>query len=347
MPPAPSHESKHVVVMTYDAALPRWPWIFPVLPEGRYELHSFGCTPSNAWERRIKRPNIPRFRMAVRAALAAKLSRAELVVSHGPRATVWTSLALRALGLHTRHLAFAFNFTELPKEPMRSIMRLAFSTVDTFVVPSTFERTLYARTFGLPLARFDMRPWGIDKPVISDTTLQRISPRPYVAAIGGEGRDYATLLSAMKLIPDIELVCVVRPHNVQGLEIPPNVKVLTNVPADVAWNVLAHAEFTVIPLLSREVPCGHVSMVAAMHYGKAIIATDSEGVSDYVRQGDNALLCPAGDARAMADRISQLMHDPALTARLGEAGKRFVTAACTERATVEYFTDYLQRSGLG
>ena len=41
-----------------------------------------------------------------------------------------------------------------------------------------------------------------------------------------------------------------------------------------------------------------------------------------MQDGVNGLVVPARDARALADAIGRLLDDPALCARMGEAGRR-------------------------
>jgi glycosyltransferase involved in cell wall biosynthesis len=60
--------------------------------------------------------------------------------------------------------------------------------------------------------------------------------------------------------------------------------------------------------------------------GRALVAARTGVVPEILRDGDDALLVPAGDADALADAIARLADDPALRARLGAAGRRLVEA---------------------
>jgi glycosyltransferase involved in cell wall biosynthesis len=111
-------------------------------------------------------------------------------------------------------------------------------------------------------------------------------------------------------------VVVARPENLDGIAIPSHVQVLTSVPMAEAMNTLRYSEFMVLPLRSATMPCGHVTLVCAMHLGKAVIATESEGISDYVTAGCNGLLCKASSPSELAAAITKLWNDPELTKRL-------------------------------
>lgn len=58
----------------------------------------------------------------------------------------------------------------------------------------------------------------------------------------------------MRLTPDIKLVAIVRPHNLRGIEVPDNVKVLTNIPKQEAMRIINDARFMVFRLLGVRCP---------------------------------------------------------------------------------------------
>jgi glycosyltransferase involved in cell wall biosynthesis len=223
-------------------------------------------------------------------------------------------------------------------------MSVAFRRIDEFFVHSSMERKLYSSYFRIPVERFKVRLWSIDKPDVAPG--YPLQPKPYVSAIGGNGRDYRTLLQASELMPHIPLVVVVRPENLKGITVPSHVRVLTNVSLDEAMNTLYYSKFTVLPLRDSKVPCGHVTLVCAMHLGKAIIATDSTGISDYVKDGHNGILCKASSPVHLADAIARLWNDSAATARLAAANAAFGAANCTEKVARAEFAEVLVRHGL-
>ena len=58
--------------------------------------------------------------------------------------------------------------------------------------------------------------------------------------------------------------------------------------------------------------------------GRALVASRVGVVPEILADGEHALLVPAGDAAALADAVGRLLGDPALRARLGEAGRRLL-----------------------
>src|SRR5262249_6525758 len=145
------------------------------------------------------------------------------------------------------HVAFAFNFTDLPTGPRLVLMRRAFRTVDRLIVFSSFERDLYGDYFGISKNRIDVIPWRVQDPRVQRQRSQRASDAAAecpagsaenIAAVGSQGRDYGTLFEAMQLLPHIRLIVVASAQNLQGLEAPPNVEVRQNIPLAEAESIL-------------------------------------------------------------------------------------------------------------
>ena len=63
-----------------------------------------------------------------------------------------------------------------------------------------------------------------------------------------------------------------------------------------------------------------------------VVASDSPGLRESVRDGDTGYLVPHGDVGAMAARLDALAASPALVARLGAAGREFAASFTWERA---------------
>jgi glycosyltransferase involved in cell wall biosynthesis len=69
--------------------------------------------------------------------------------------------------------------------------------------------------------------------------------------------------------------------------------------------------------------------------GKPVVAPSVEPVLEVLRDGETGLLIEPGNAAQLADRIVALAGDPALRARLGEAGRAYVRAHHTWRNNAE------------
>jgi glycosyltransferase involved in cell wall biosynthesis len=299
----------------------------------------FSNIPQNALERAILRPRVSRYRACRGLAKAACADRFDLVVTHHPLVTCWTELFCRGRR-PCPHVAFAFNFTRLPRGPRRALMRRAFATVDRFIVFSEFERSLYADYFRLPVERFEMLHWGVAEPPVATADVPATEA---ICAVGSQARDYATLLSAMRRRPQLRLILVATADSLRGLNVPANVTVRLKIPLAEAQAVIRGSRFMVLPLVNSQVPCGHVTMVTAMYCSRAIIATESSGIADYLMSGQNGLTVPPNDPTALAAAIQKLWDNPAQAANLGENGRQFALANCTESKTINFVRDLITR----
>jgi glycosyltransferase involved in cell wall biosynthesis len=84
----------------------------------------------------------------------------------------------------------------------------------------------------------------------------------------------------------------------------------------------------VLVLASDAEPCGRV-LFEAMASGTAVVATNTGGTPEIVRDGVEGVLVPPRDAGALAQAIGALLADPVRRARLGDAGLARVRAEFT------------------
>jgi glycosyltransferase involved in cell wall biosynthesis len=73
------------------------------------------------------------------------------------------------------------------------------------------------------------------------------------------------------------------------------------------------------------------TVVEALAVGTPVVATAVGGVPELVRNGENGLLVPAGDADALADAIRRLVSEPGLRERLAERASGSVEHLQTDR----------------
>lgn len=324
-----------------------WRWVAEALGTEAVDWTFFYTSPQTRVERLIRKPRLARYRACRQLASGAAAGEFDLIVTHHPLVTCWTETFRRGRGRSCPHIAFSFNFTRLPTGPRLILMRRAFATVDRFIVFSTFERTLYSRYFGIPLSKIEMIHWGVREPeywsASSSAGKTDVAFPDALCAVGSQARDYATLLEAMQRLPGVRLMIVATTENMRGLSVPNNVTVRLNIPRTEAELVIRHSRFMVLPLSDTQVPCGHVTMVTAMFLSRAIIATESAGITDYVTSGRNGLTVPPRDPAAMAAAIESLWNDPETAHRLGENGRAFALANCTEAGTVAYVRTVIER----
>ncbi|MGJ4998280.1 glycosyltransferase family 4 protein [Bradyrhizobium sp. HKCCYLS3077] len=335
--------SNTTVVCCAEMTDPSWTWIASHFP-GVGPKFVFAICRRRRIDSYVRAVNLSRVLGALDGVMKAKRVKADVLVTHGPALAAWCALFSWLLRSRSIVLAHSFNFASVPRGLKRVVFRTLLARVDGFVVFSNVEREIYSEAFDIPIERFDFVHWGMAPPATTPATIPA-EDYGYVAAIGGNGRDYQALVEAANVLPDIKFVLVVRPENLDGLKLPANVFARVDIGFGEAMEILRLARFMVLPLNPGEVPCGHITLVAAMHLGKAIIATSSPGVSDYVQNEKNAISVKAGAVDELADAIRRLWVDGALCEKLGEQGRLFAAANCTEAGVARQFRSFLASRG--
>jgi glycosyltransferase involved in cell wall biosynthesis len=273
------------------------------------------------------------------AVRVARKTNASIIVTHGPTLAAWCSIfASILLNSKVSIFAHSFNFTRLPGSFKRRIFSLVLGRVERFAVFSQMERALYASEFKIDIRKIDFVHWGVNPPTIDG---EPVEAGAYVASIGGNARDYRTLMDAARLMSGTKFVVVARPENLMGLDIPQNVIVHRNLPLSAAVNILGHSRLMALPLMGSDVPCGHVTLVAAMHLGRPVVVTDSTGVADYVENGVTGLTVKMRSAIELKRAMEGLLKNESLRKSLAENGKRFAAVHCSEQSIAKHFYDWV------
>ena len=156
-------------------------------------------------------------------------------------------------------------------------------------------------------------------------------PRPYILGIGRHVpqkgfdvllRAFAQVISTGNETHDLLLAGDGTEHQslqqlAAELGIAHHVTFLGRVDRPQAVRLFNGCSFFVLP--SRHEPMGIVNL-EAMAAGKAVIASRVGGVPELVQDTQNGLLFAAEDAAMLAQKMSELIDDPALRDRLGQAG---------------------------
>jgi glycosyltransferase involved in cell wall biosynthesis len=80
-----------------------------------------------------------------------------------------------------------------------------------------------------------------------------------------------------------------------------------------------------------------------MAAGRPLVASRAGGLPELVRPGENGLLVPENDVRALADAIELLARDAALRERLGAAAQRLIREEMTWEVVAGRFEAIYER----
>jgi glycosyltransferase involved in cell wall biosynthesis len=225
--------------------------------------------------------------------------------------------------------------------------RAALTRRSRAVVYARRERERFSAYFGIPVERFVFIPYH--------TTLLHFVPSErgpalaarYLFAGGDTHRDYRTLCEAVAGL-DIRVVIAVRERRLlEGIAIPANVEVLTTDDAGFRrWT--QHAYINVVALEAGTLrSAGQQTFLNAMALGTAVVVTDVEGGSDYIRDWVDGVLVEAGNPSALRAALVRLLGDPELVAGIRanavQVGPRYDTerilGLCLDYLISDRFTD--------
>jgi glycosyltransferase involved in cell wall biosynthesis len=151
--------------------------------------------------------------------------------------------------------------------------------------------------------------------------LSELPDEPFMLFVGGLRRvkGLEQLFAAYQRLSDPPLLVLIGTLERDSPAIPPGIRLLTDFPHRAVMAAWDRCLFAVLPSLLPE-PFGTV-VCEAMSRGKAVIGTVPGGHADMIVHGESGLLVPAGNIPALADAMQQLISDPALRNRLGEAAR--------------------------
>lgn len=258
--------------------------------------------------------------MAVR-----RQSRVSIYVSLSEKIGLPLALLLAARRIETPHVLVAHHLTSPKKRALQS--RLPWLQRLTRIVVLSEPQAAYLRdTIGYPETQTTLLPHSVDTDFWCPQG-KLSSGEPFVLSVGQERRDYGTLLAAARALPMLRFVVVAGSawanRKAIGESLPPNVTIRQNLSYTDLRNLYARAALVVLPLEADvRSAAGATALREAMAMEKAVIRTETPGLSGYGRPNEDSYLVPPSNPGALADAIRQLQKFPVDAARLGMEARR-------------------------
>jgi glycosyltransferase involved in cell wall biosynthesis len=162
-------------------------------------------------------------------------------------------------------------------------------------------------------------PFGVDTSYYdAQNTTGPVGGGGLVAVGVDAARDYRTLTEAVRLAR-VPLTLACNPRNIAGLDLPRDVRVLSNLSHPDYRRLVLSADLVVTPTVAPAYPSGQTVMLEAMSMGRATLTTDSVAIRDYVTNEVDGVLVPPRDPEAMAELIVDLLADKERLQALGNA----------------------------
>lgn len=184
------------------------------------------------------------------------------------------------------------------------------------VVWGADDGDVFAREYNLPRDRFQFHPYHTTLEGFAYTSVDD----GFIFAGGNNGRDYETLLEAVRDIdypvriattnPQIPRLAAGMPHVTVGGVTPTEFRRLL---ASCTLLVEAHPRDFIRT-------AGHQTLLNAMALGKPIVLADVRSAVGYLVSGQEGLVVEAGDAAALAAAVRTFLADASFRARASLAG---------------------------
>lgn len=307
-------------------------WLWKYLPSNNDEIEFVVATGAvdrfKKWGKLIT--YYPAFmRSGLRALVKTRKTPYDLVVAWGGQNGFPYALLRSIVGQKRPPLIILSFNMQGPLSHFMGLARFGMRSVSRLVVFTPSEVEQYQRLLSLapeaisycPHGWFDPMRWYVPRENHISEELARGGK--FIFTSGRSYRDYKTLARAVEGTE----VCVKvssRPFNLAGIDLPRNMEPMGWLDYRVLQDYLYESSFYVVPLQSINFAGGDSSLLAAMSYGKAVVATRAPSTETYLVHGQTGLLVEPGDIEGMRQAILYLWQNPHEAARMGkEARRRF------------------------
>jgi glycosyltransferase involved in cell wall biosynthesis len=171
----------------------------------------------------------------------------------------------------------------------------------------------------LPLGWYDAMRWYDPEKVKKSDALAHAGK--FILASGRTYRDYETLARAVDGT-DVNVKVSGRTFNLTGVDLPKNMEATGWLEYRELQHHLYQSLFYVVPLQPISHAGGDTSLLHAMSFGKAIVATRAPSTETYIQHGVTGLLVEPSDPEAMRRAILQLWNNPDQAISMGKAARQ-------------------------
>lgn len=283
------------------------------------------CYKNRLWLIFIGWPKILFFaiRSARRSFFKTKIRASSVVLGSDIETIVFAIIRALTFRRKLRIVLIGFIYTNRSSKIISKLRILYFNIVlsftDIVICHSRIEVETYQKLFNWSKTKFKFIPFGMNVAGRSNVYQPKVS-HPYILAAGRSGRDYATLIEAVRGTDlKLHIVCD-RASAVKGIEIPNNVIILKNSYGGDYLAELYNSSIVAIPLCATDISAGQMVMLQAMAFGKPVVVTNTPTITDYVTSGVDAILVQPGNVDAMRSVLENLMNSPETRASIGSAG---------------------------
>jgi glycosyltransferase involved in cell wall biosynthesis len=305
-------------------------WLWKYLPGNNDELDFLGTTGAadrfQQWGKLLD--YYPAFwQSGFRALRKTRQTPYDLVVAWEGKNGLPYAVLRRIVGQkHPPLIIVAFNIRGVIRHFL-SLARFGLRSVSRVVVFTPAEVQQYQRLLSLapdvitycPHGWYDPMRWY--DPEKADIPGALAQAGKFILASGRSYRDYETLARAIEGT-EVNVRVSGRAFNLAGIDLPANMQATGWLPYRELRHYLYACQFYVVPLRAIDHAGGDSSLLHAMAFGKAVVATRSPSTETYIHHGETGLLVEPRDVAGLRQAILQLWGNPKEARRMGLAARR-------------------------
>jgi glycosyltransferase involved in cell wall biosynthesis len=206
-------------------------------------------------------------------------------------------------------------------------LRLAARAVHRFAVWASHEVEDYHRAFGIPREKLAYVPFHT---TAHDYAYQE-RDGDYLFAGGNSGRDYRTLVEAVRLLDLPVWIASTRQDQFRGVALPPQVRVEPTTHAGFR-EAMAGSRMVVVAMEGGLLHSGgQQTCLNAMYMGKPTIAVGRKWAADLMDDGVHGLAVDYGDVEGLRGAVRWVLDNPAAAKAMAERGRAHAARFTTQR----------------
>jgi glycosyltransferase involved in cell wall biosynthesis len=181
---------------------------------------------------------------------------------------------------------------------------------------------------GAPAEHITILKYGVDHCFFSPAAAPEPQPGQIMSVGEIRSRNYASLLEAVDGLP-LNLTIAAsgnwyaREKNTQlRRPVPDTVTLSQRLASSELRDLYGRSQFAVIPVYDLIYSAGLTSILEAASMARAVIATRSRGIADFVVDGETGILVEPGDPLALREAIQYLLAHPGEACRMGRNARQ-------------------------
>lgn len=318
-----------ILCLLDEAVKPGDRWLWKYLAGNNDELDFVGTTRAadrfQQWGKLLN--YYPAFwQSGFKALLKTRQTAYDLVVAWEGKNGLPYAVLRRIVGQkHPPLIIVAFNIRGVIRHFL-SLARFGLRSVSRVVVFTPGEVQQYQSLLSLPAEAIrycphgwydPMRWYDPDKAALPEALGQA---GKFILASGRSYRDYETLARAVEGT-EVNVRVSGRAFTLAGIDMPPNMQATGWLPYPDLRHYLYACQFYVVPLRAIDHAGGDSSLLHAMAFGKAVVATRAPSTETYIQHGETGLLVEPGDVEGLRQAILHLWRNPNEVLRMGQAAR--------------------------